>query len=188
MKVLVSGKDGFLLKNTLKDYKWKFTTLIQNGSHSNSDLVIHFASPSDNEGFNDLNKLVKANIDLTITAVEEANRNNCKLIFASSLAVDNDCTEYSMLKKVAELYIETHCNDYVILRIPRVYGSSRNKGLMKDIKNNNIKDWMKEIEYIDIEDFKLWFSTILNKNGIQYYSGKYYKETIKQIKEKYCIS
>ena len=188
MKVLISGKNGFLCKNIIKNKDWKIFSLIKDGKHNNVDLILHFASPSDSEGFKDKDRLVEANIDLTITAVEEANRNKCKLIFASSMAVDNIEDDYGILKKAAELYIETHCNDYVIMRIPRVYGKYRNKGLMKKIIDNNIDDWNKEIEYIDIDDFKNWFKEVLNKNMIQYYNKTYRKNTIKELKEIYCES
>ena len=176
------------MRNILKNYNWSTETLKENQEYTNKDLVIHFASPADIYDFKDKNKMVNANIDLTIAAVNAANKNKCKLIFASSMAVDNIENEYGILKKAAELYIETHCNNYCIMRIPRVYGQGRDKGLMKRIKNNNINklDWDKEVEYIDIQDFKDWFDIVLNKNMIQYYDKSYKKHTIKQIKELYC--
>lgn len=188
LKVLMSGEHGFLMRNVLKKYHWEIETLKENQEYTDKDLVIHFASPVDIYDFKNKDKMVNANIELTITAVKAANNNNCKLIFASSMAVNEIENDYGVLKRAAELYIETYCHNYCIMRIPRVYGRDRDKGLMKRIKNADINDsdWDKEIEYIDIQDFKDWFDTVLDKNMIQYYDKIYKKHTIKQIKEIYC--
>jgi nucleoside-diphosphate-sugar epimerase len=188
MKVIASGQEGFLLRNTLTEYDWEMAQLGGCGLHKGGDLVIHFASPSDSDGFKDSKKLLEANFDMVVGAVMEARRQKCKLIFASSMAADTLENDYGALKRAAELYIQSKLDNYVIMKIPRVYGADRNKGLMKKIKEGNIDDWDKVVEYIDIDDFKQWFDDILNKNGIQYYNNKFKTNTIKEIKEKYCES
>ena len=186
-KVLISGKNGFLMKNIIKDYNWEVSSLIHCGKHNDQELVLHFASPSDSEGFKETSRLVEANLLLTIAAVEESNRNKCKLVFASSMAVQEEKSEYSSLKEAAELYIKTYCKDYVILRIPRVYGKDRTKGLMKKIKDGIVDNYLDEVvQYIDIEDFKEFFKDSLGKNGIITYDKEFRKNTIKEIKDLYC--
>jgi hypothetical protein len=74
------------------------------------------------------------------------------------------------------------------MRIPRVYGSDRKKGLMKKIANGHIRrdEWDRKIEYIDISDFSKWFDDILIEHGVQYYNGRLRSNTIKEIKELFC--
>lgn len=190
IKVLVSGGSGFLLRNTLPDYNWDIIDYEYGEEYQNIDIVVHFASPTDVYDFRYKEDMAIGMIDLTLKMVDESLANNCKMIFASSMAAEVLDDEYGIYKRAMEQYIQAIVPDHLILRIPRVYGVDKNKGLMKRIKLNDIKedDWDKEIEYIDIEDFKIWFNKILNKNSVQLYNKKFRKNTILELKEKYCES
>jgi len=188
MNVLVSGAKGFLLRNTLKDYNWNIIEYQAGEEYNNIDLVIHFASPTDTFEFQDKEKMAVTMIDMTLKMVTETLANDCKMIFASSMAAAILEDDYGIYKRAMEQYISALVPDNLILRIPRVYGKDKNKGLMKKIRDNNIDGWDKEIEYIDIDDFKNWFKEVLNKNMIQYYNKTYRKNTIKEIKDIYCES
>jgi hypothetical protein len=68
-----------------------------------------------------------------------------------------------------------------------VYSKYRDKGLIKDIKNNVIpeEDYNKVVQFADLLDFKQFFDRIINYKGTIDYNGSLYDLTIKEIKEKY---
>lgn len=55
---------------------------------------------------------------------------------------------------------------------------------MKKIRENTIDDWNKEVEFLDIEDFKEQVKDIQINNNVVYFDNLQ-TLTIKQIKEKY---
>lgn len=191
MRVLVTGQDGFLLRNTLK-YKqdWKIIPYRSHMLYSDIDLVIHFASPSDIYEFEDKPKMASTMVDLTLKMIQQAKKHNCKFIFASSMGAEIMDNEYSIYKKAMENYIIAMLDEYLILRIPRVYGRDRTKGLMRHIHDGKIPvtDWDKRISYIDIESFKVWFNQMLNESGIQFYTERMQFNTIEELRIKYCES
>jgi nucleoside-diphosphate-sugar epimerase len=125
---------------------------------------------------------------MTTKLATEALANNCKLIFASSVGAVYLEDEYSIYKRAMEQYIQALVPNHLILRIPRVYGTDKKKGLMRRIQNDDIgkDDWEKLIDYIDISDFKKWFNENLNNIGIQCYTGSMRTNTIQELKELYC--
>ena len=195
MKILVTGKNGFLLRNILPLFyeheiiEYNPTQNVYNG-YFGIDLILHFASPSDSYDFKDKVRMATSMVDLTQTMVRIAEINQCKLIFASSLAADFLDNDYGIYKKAMEQYIQALVKDYLILRIPRVYGKDRKKGLMKKIEVNDVAldDFESTVGYADIQDFVSWFIANLNKLGIEYYTGDIRYHTIRQIKEIYCKS
>lgn len=191
MRILVTGNAGFLLRNSIAAFRGHDIIQFDQSQYLDKgyydiDLIIHFASPSDSYDFKDKIKMAVTMIDLTQVMVDIAGKNKCKLVFASSMAADILEDDYGIYKRAMEQYIQALTDNYLILKIPRVYGKDRTKGLMKKIKLGDVTDWNKTIEYIDINDFTNWFIENLSKTGIEYYSGKVQKNTIKEIKEKYC--
>ena len=192
MRVLVTGHNGFLLRNILPlFYEHEIIEYVPTQNvYLGIDLILHFASPSDSYDFKDKLRMAISMVDLTKTMVRIAEINQCKLVFASSLAADFLDNDYGVYKKAMEQYIEATVEDYLILRIPRVYGHDRNKGLMKKIRLNDVpeNEWDAVVGYADIADFVTWFIYNLNKLGIQYYNGDIKYHTIREIKEIYCES
>lgn len=186
LNVLVTGQHGFLLQNIIPNYNWNIIPYKSGQIYNDIDLIIHFASPTDKYDFLDKKKMAETMINLTINIVNEAKTQNKKLIFASSCAAEFLDDEYGIYKRSMEQYISAILNDYLILRIPRIYGKDKNKGLMKRIKLNDIDDWNKQVSYVDIHDFIEWFNSMLNKSGIQSFNGNIKINTIKEIKEIYC--
>lgn len=187
MKVLVTGGKGFLLSNILPIYdNWEIIHYKPGREYYGIHLILHFASPSDSYDFKDKLNMATSMVDLTLKMIDIAYTNKCKLIFASSLAADVLQDDYGVYKRAMEQYIQASLEDYLILKIPRVYGKDRTKGLMKKIKLNHVDDWDAQIEYANIDDFVLWFTRILNNLGIEYYSGDIKCHSIKQIKELFC--
>jgi nucleoside-diphosphate-sugar epimerase len=188
MKVLTTGKSGFLLRNTLSLFDWEIIEYEFGKSYEDIDLVLHFGSPTDIYDLSDKEKTAFSMIDLTIKVVYESISNNCRIIFASSMGAEFLEDEYSIYKRAMEQYISANVDDHLILRIPRVYGFDKQKGLMKRIRLNEIPetDLNNKIEYIDILDFTHWFKRILSEKGVKYYNEKKRNNTIKERKDIYC--
>lgn len=188
--VLITGERGFLLRNCkflFKDCNVQYYK--PNTQYYDIDTIVHFASPSDTFEFKDKLKLSKSMIDLTIELIKLAQELDAKFVFASSMAAEYLDNDYGINKKAMEQYIESYLSDYLILRIPRVYGIDKDKGLMKKIRLNEISKFdlkNQTVEYIDIEDFKMWFTNVINKTGIQKYIKQQRKNTIQEIKDIYC--
>lgn len=190
LRVLVTGSSGFLLRNSLPHHGWDIVKYEKGKDYYNIDMIIHFGSPTDVYDFEDKEGMATGMIDLTVDLVQIAIKNNAKFVFASSMAVDFLDDDYGVYKKAMEQYIQALVPQHLIMRIPRVYGKDKHKGLMKRIRNDDIgpDDWDKEIQYITIEDFRGWFHEILSIYGVKYYEGKYKKNTIQEIKEIFCAS
>ena len=194
MRILVTGQNGFLMSNIIPLLKVNHDIVEFNpiqysyNGYSGIDLILHFASPSDSYDFQNKLRMATSMVDLTQTMVHIANENKCKLVFASSMAAILMEDEYGIYKRAMEQYISACTEKYLILRIPRIYGPDKNKGLMKKIRLNEVPDEDLDniIEYADILDFTNWFIDNLTNNGIEYYSGKIKQNTIKELKEIYC--
>ena len=125
--------------------------------YKNIDTIIHFASPSDSIEFKDRFKTCTTIIEGTINMINIAIDNNAKIIFASTMGIhEHDIDNiYTTSKLAMENYISSVYNNYVILRIPRVYDKDRKKGLMNSIRNNAIpeEDLDNVVEFITLDEF-----------------------------------
>jgi nucleoside-diphosphate-sugar epimerase len=186
--ILVTGKSGFLLRNSKFLNRFNLINLHLNANYTNIDTIIHFASPSDSFDFKNKEKTAISMVDLSLYVLQIARENNAKFIFASSEGAENPDNSYTLYKRWFEQYLLDTYNNNLILRIPRVYGKDRSKGLMKKIKENLIPENDKNnlIEYIDIEDFVQWFEKHINTSiGIIKYDLKYRYNTINELKKIY---
>jgi len=169
----ITGKYGFLMSNLIEG-------IIESDVN---DVLLHFAFPSDSDDFKDTENMRNI-MKYSMKLFDEAMEKGYKIIFASSEAVLHEDTWYSVNKKALEYYIKDYPN-HLILRIPRVYGKDRNKGLIKKLKNGTFKgDKNQVLEYMDIDDWVKETLKILQYNNIYEYKNKR-KETIKEIQEKY---
>jgi nucleoside-diphosphate-sugar epimerase len=172
--VKITGENGFLMKHLLPHLTFPFK----------ENTLIHFAFPSDSEDFKNIENMRNI-LKYSIKLFDEAMKNGDRIIFASSEAVLEDESWYACNKKVLEYYIKDYENK-LILRIPRVYGKNRNKGLIKKLKNNTyVGDKNKIIEFMDIND---WINETLNIIGynITYRYKNKQRKTVKEIKERYA--
>jgi nucleoside-diphosphate-sugar epimerase len=154
---LVTGSRGFLcghlckhLPNTL-DYG----NVLNYYDINYVDAVYHFASPSDDYDFADSNKTIDTIVNGTINMLKVAQKNNAKFIFASTLGVESPNNVYCYSKLLMEKYIIDNYDNYVILRVPRVYDKSRKKGLMKKLRLNMVpqSDNNNTVDYITLDSF-----------------------------------
>lgn len=113
----------------------------------------NFACPTDNFEAN-LDKLLDT-VELSRKCVKFCKENDVKLIYASSWGSQTIQFStgyeklYGALKLVCE-YISQQLQDALILRIPRVYSSDKNKGLIKELKEGAHTG-----EPLEIRDFML---------------------------------
>lgn len=145
--------------------------------------VYFFASPIEIKNIDDFNNSYTSLISL-MKIVDYCKIHNNKLIFASSMAVLYDNTEYSCIKKLQENYIQK-LENYLIFRFPRTYSKDRTKGLIPKLQNNEIVYLNEYITYADLDDVKLWFNDNLDKCGIIDYNYKENFHTLFYIKNKF---
>lgn len=136
--------------------------------------VYHFAGPSDDYDFKDADKTLDTIVNGTHNMLRVAKRNKAKFIFASTVGVESPNNVYCYGKRLMEQYIVDNYDDYVILRIPRVYDSSRKKGLMKKLRLGHVSqnDMSNVVDYITLDTFlEQTLSAAQYKNIIYNYSG-----------------
>lgn len=151
------------------------------------DKLFHFAGPSDDFDFENFENTIKTIVNGTINMLKIAKENNAKFIFASTKGVESPNNVYCYSKLLMEKYIQDNCNNWVILRIPRVYDKSRKKGLMKKIRLNLVpeKDMNNQIEYLPLNDFIKQTLEVVNEQNIIYNYNNLHCDTISNIKKLY---
>lgn len=114
-----------------------------------------------------------------------AMRHHSKFIFASTLGVETPDNTYCYSKLLMEKYIESMYDNYIILRIPRVYSKCRTKGLMKQIRENTISeaDMNKSVSYITLNDFIEQTLTALKHTKTTFNYNLTNHRTIREIKQ-----
>ena len=173
MKIFTTGKNSYLLSHL----NLKFSSL------KKSNIVMHFGSPIDSSN---LEKLKDSELKC-FKLVDYCKRTNKHFVFASTMGVYSLNNEYEKSKLRQEQYIKNNLSDYCILRIPRVYSSDRNKGLIKLLKENKVllSDFNNVLEYTTIQEFKKWFFKNYKSNGI-FENHNLHKSSIREIYETFC--
>lgn len=167
--IIITGTDGFLgghlyriLKpdNTVTKYNHDIRKPFDQKLLPQSvDMIMHFAAPNDYVDLQDEHKTVTSIIDGTINMLNMSLiYPGSKFVFASSLAVETPKDVdyiYGNCKLAMENYISSTHNNYLILRIPRVYDKSRKKGLMKQLRESTVpeEDYDKKINFLTLTDF-----------------------------------
>ncbi len=193
----INGHRGFIGKALIKLLKEKNISYIELPRVlTEKDLkgitkILFLSSPSDNNDFKNRYNTSISMMDDYIKNVNMLRNTNIFCIFGSSLAVEDTnkySNDYTIFKIAIERYIASQLEFWGILRIPRVYGKNREKGLMQTLKYNYIDDGS-TIEFIDIEDFtpNLLFAieNINNHNIINFETNK--KMNLREIKNYYNL-
>ena len=151
------------------------------------DKVYHFAGPSDDFDFKNTKKTIETITIGTMNMLEIAKNNKSKFIFASTKGVENPNNVYCYSKLLMEKYIQENYDNWVILRIPRVYDKTRKKGLMKKLRLNLVsnKDMDNKIEFLTLDKFIEQTLKVDNQRNIVYNYKDLYCNTIKNIKKLY---
>ena len=210
MKIGINGHSGFIGSNLIK--KWetdnkdieivllpRLFSVEDVDKLSGLDKIIFLSSPSDYEDFGNIEETANSmmnNYIFNLLVIKEHNP-NIHIIYASSEAVEDklimtEQSSYAIFKIAIERYIAATMNNWSIVRIPRVYGKERNKGLMKKIKRGDELTSNKLISFKDIDKFIEEFSSDIlylrevdkrNRNFLSYNCE--YKKDIDGIKEMY---
>lgn len=193
MKVLFTGSRGYLCRSLVRQMNHHEITYHDNLNsrmfYVDIDIIAHFAGPSDDYDFKDERRVMSSIIKGTKNVLNIARSTGAHFIFASTKGVEKPNNLYTCCKFVMEKYIQTHYTNYCILRIPRIYSSCRNKGLMKKIRLNDIpKEHMqKTVSFLELQDFVAQTLPVFDnkQSGIHEYNGLKTK-TINEIKKLYC--
>lgn len=150
-------------------------------------IIYHFAGPSDDFDFKQQEKTINTIITGTINMLEIAKMNNAKFIFASTKGVESPNNVYCYSKLLMEKYIQDNYDDWIILRIPRVYDKTRKKGLMKKIRLNLIPDhdMTKKIDFLTLNNFIEQTLKVEKEKNIVYNYSNLHCDTIANIKKLY---
>lgn len=149
--------------------------------------LFHFAGSSDDFDFNDQEKTVNSIVIGTMNMLKIAKENNAKFIFASTKGVESPNNVYCYSKLLMEKFIQENYENWIILRIPRVYDKTRKKGLMKKIRLNLIPDhdMANKIEFLTLSNFIEQTLKVVNKKNIIYNYYNLHCNTISNIKKLY---
>jgi len=190
--ILVTGEKGYLGKAFLNYKINDFITLedyFLNPCPEKLTKIIHIAGVSDKKDFKNIKKTTESMIVLTQQLVNLAKQNNIEFIFFSSEAAISDLDIYGTYKRSMEFYIKAFLKKYKILRIPRIYSSCREKGLIKLLKNKEIpkKDYNNTVEFLDLDEFvpQVYHYIFEEKSSRIYYFKRLETKTIKEIEERY---
>ena len=162
--VLLTGSRGYLASNLIEPLSTEYNVECDREDvrditprKRKYSMVIHFAGPSDDVDFTDQFNTSTTMINGTINMLDVAARNNSIFVFASTLGVEQDdlTKPYITYKLAMEHYIKSVYNNYVILRIPRVYSKCRTKGLMKKLREDGVpgQDMNNKVEYLPLNKF-----------------------------------
>lgn len=174
MRILVTGFNGYLANELIRNLSRHDIVLYDHDvrdlhMYNGIDTILHFASPSDKEEFKDTHKTLTTIINGTLNMIKIAQANKCKFVYASTMGVyaPSLTDVYCACKAVMDNYIRSVYNNYIILRIPRVYSKCREKGLMKQIKNKSIPevDYSNVIEFITLDDFVQQTLPVLSRSN-----------------------
>ena len=162
------------------------------------DKIVFLSSPSDYEDFE--NRFETANSMLSnyvynLLLINNANP-DIHIIFASSEAVEdnlklNEQSNYAIFKMAIERFISSTMKNWTIVRVPRVYGKDREKGLMKKIKKGIELTSHKKILFKDIETFTNEFTQDVLDCGVARHNHSFlsyeceHKKNIDEIKKLY---
>lgn len=164
---ILTGSSGYLLRHLL-------TRIPLEG------YCYHFGCPIDSSTEHNRNML-KKHIEDTKELVKECRTNNLKLVYASSCEVymPTDDTQYRTTKIFAESLLDPRKD--LIWRIPRVYSSDRDRGLIPQLKAGIMPRPNNVLEWVHVNDFIEDFLRSLDGVGIRAYKGVYRTTKVKDI-------
>lgn len=104
-----------------------------------------------------------------------------KIVYYSSESVTEEDNMYSLFKRLHEKLLR---KSDLILRIPRVYSSDRDKGLIKVLRDKTYhgsKAFF--LDYITDEDWREFYIRNFDKEGVVTYDDKYRHNTVQEIED-----
>ena len=194
--VKLTGSKGFLASHLIEPLTKKFNVdcdtrdvrdIIKH--RRKYSMVMHFAGPSDDYDFMDQFNMSTTMINGTMNMLDLAASNNSKFVFASTLGVEQDDPHkpYISYKLAMEHYIKSVYNNYVILRIPRVYSRDRKKVLIKKLREGVVpeQDMNNVVEHLNIDKFVDQTLHAITMQQVTYNYTGLTMDTIADIQDKY---
>ena len=192
VNLFTGAEKGFLgsnIKKNVKGVNLHYGNILKKNIflRKKCNNIYHFAGPSDDFDFKNSKKTVETITIGTINMLELAKKNKAKFIFASTKGVENPNNIYCYSKLLMEKYIQDNYDNWVILRIPRVYDKTRKKGLMKKLRLNmvNDDDMLIKIEYLTLNSFIEQTLKVVNQCNVIYNYSDTNVSTIYEIKDLY---
>lgn len=137
-----------------------------------------FYTPIDCRSKRDFLRFIGSTILLALMTISPR-----KIVYYSSGAVTAEHSWYAFFKKLHERMLR---KSDLILRIPHVYSSDRDKGLIQVLREGTfIGDKEIELEYITDLDFRDYFYRNIEKDGVVEYDGDYHRDTVEDIEIKF---
>ena len=194
----LNGTSGYIGGELLKELLLKNKKVVTENRRLKdmkySGFFIQIASPSDKDDFENKLEMKKSMIDDVKHNINISIKNNLVFIFCSSIAAEEMNNQYGIYKKDIENilieYSKIYNLKYLILRIPRIYSKDRPKGLMKQLRNNEVpeKDFSNVIHFMELPKFIKKLAKIISgkipKNKIIKFK-KLKKLSIIDIKKRY---
>jgi len=192
VNLFTGAEKGFLgsnIKKNVKGVNLHYGNILKKNIflRKKCNNIYHFAGPSDDFDFKNSKKTVETITIGTINMLELAKKNKAKFIFASTKGVENPNNIYCYSKLLMEKYIQDNYDNWVILRIPRVYDKTRKKGLMKKLRLNMVidDDMLIKIEYLTLNSFIEQTLKVVNQCNVIYNYSDTNVSTIYEIKDLY---
>lgn len=186
----ITGHLGFIGSYLVKEFDDFIGLDIKEGNDiltcdmPNADIIFHLAAQSD--VINSIkNPLYDANVNILGTIRLAKKYKNKRFIFTSSGGAIQEKIQspYGLSKFCAEEYIKMICSDYIILRLPNIYGKGSrsivDKFINDDVyingKGTAVRDYVHVLDIV--EAIKL---SVLWKSGI-YYLGSERNTTVLEL-------
>ena len=191
-----NGLNGFLGKTLKLNELWDCSIIFNNRFYDKSEMVFWlFGCPSDTMEIKDNPRKLTDTLDFIIKNKEFLKKFK-HIVYASSMGaqnpeVDDIQREYNRFKRVTEFYLLNNFRSVTVLRIPRVYGKGKTKGLFKKFEiyrqetNKDEFDNSLLVKYISPKMFKEWVERVYLTPGIQEYDNLYKEKTLSELYKKY---
>jgi dTDP-4-dehydrorhamnose reductase len=196
--ILITGENGYLGKAFIRFFKYMrpigknyitYGEYLKKPCPKKLTKIIHIAGVSDKKDFKNIERTTESMILLTQNLINISKEYNLDFIFFSSEAAIKDLDIYGTYKRAMEFYTKAFLKNYKILRIPRIYSSDREKGLIKQLKNNEVpkKDYLNKVEFLDLDNLvpQLYHYIFKETSNRIYYFKNLETKTILEIKDRY---
>lgn len=151
MKGLIghTGFIGSILKSNLKNYKLFNSKNINSIRKKNFKEIICAGLPASKWKAN--KNPNKDTVNLNYLMRNLVSIKSDLFILISTIDVHNDRETYGKNRKKLEIFIKKKFSDYLIIRLPAVFGKGIKKNILYDLLNNN------QISKINKDDKYQWF-------------------------------
>lgn len=176
MKGLIghTGFIGSILKSNLKNYKLFNSKNINSIRKKNFKEIICVGLPASKWKAN--KNPNKDTVNLNYLMRNLVSIKSDLFILISTIDVHNDRETYGKNRKKLEIFIKKKFSDYLIIRLPAVFGKGIKKNILYDLLNNN------QISKINKDDKYQWFDLSFLYKEIQKLKKK---KTFNKIVELY---